>query len=230
MLTIRSFDAVDDLRQCQRYILREVPGVRARIADEFVGFIQRLRDVQRFLGAEAVQAVGVPLEFGKIVKQRGSQSLRFRLARVDGGLTDVRALENALRFFSIWVQPHRLLQRFLVGSLSRPCTEPRTPINILLSPDRGTTATWAKISHDFKVIFGYEAAYGKFALDHHGQRWRLDAPDGKFFVVGKGVGARQIHAYQPVCPAAATRSIRQRVVVGPRPQGREPLADGFRRE
>ena len=63
MLPIRSFDALDGLRQCQRHILQEVSAVRARIADELVSFIQRLCDIQRFLRAEAVQAVGVPLEF-----------------------------------------------------------------------------------------------------------------------------------------------------------------------
>ena len=31
---------------------------------------------------------------------------------------------------------------------------------------------------------------GKFALDHHSQRGCLDAPDGKLFVVAKGIGAR----------------------------------------
>ena len=87
-------------------------------------------------------------------------------------------------------QPHRLLQRFLVGPLSRPRTEPRTPIDILLSPARGILATWPKIGNDFEVIFGHEAAYGKFALDHHSQRGCLDAPDGKLFVVAKGIGAR----------------------------------------
>ena len=54
VVTIRTFDILDDRWQRRHHILREVPAVRARIANELVGFIKRLRDIQRFLRAEAV--------------------------------------------------------------------------------------------------------------------------------------------------------------------------------
>ena len=97
-------------------------------------------------------------------------------------------------------------------------------------PAWGRPAAGTKIGDDFQIIFGHKTAYGEFTLDHHGQRGGLDAPHGKLFVIGEGVGARQIHAHQPVCPATAARRIGQPVVVSPWPQGLETLTDGRRRE
>ena len=69
---------------------------------------------------------------------------------------------------------------------------------------------------DFEVVFGNEGANGEFALDQHGQRRGLDAAHGKFLAAGEGVGARQIHANQPVGAAAAASSVGQRIVFAAR--------------
>ena len=45
MLQVRPFDVLDDPRQGPRHLLREVSAVRARITDELVALIQRLREV-----------------------------------------------------------------------------------------------------------------------------------------------------------------------------------------
>ena len=58
---------LDDPRQCVRHVLREMPAVRAWITDQFVALIERLRDIERFLGAKTEKAVRVPLEFRKII-------------------------------------------------------------------------------------------------------------------------------------------------------------------
>ena len=39
------------------------------IADEFVLLIKRLRQIERFLRAEAVEAVGMPLQVRQVVEQ-----------------------------------------------------------------------------------------------------------------------------------------------------------------
>ena len=67
---------------------------------------------------------------------------------------------------------------------------------------------------DFEVVFGDEVADGQFAFDEHGERRGLDAADGEFLVVGDGVGAREVHADQPVGAAAATGGVGERVVLG----------------
>jgi hypothetical protein len=82
--------------------------------------------------------------------------------------------------------------------------------------------------HHLQVVLGDEAADRQFALHHHGQRRRLHAAHGELFVVGQRVGAREVHAHQPVGPAAAARGVGQRVVVGGPAQRVEALADGLR--
>jgi hypothetical protein len=74
-----TLDRFDDLQQSARHILRQMAAVRTRIADQLVTLIQRLRDVQCLLCAEAEQAIAVPLQFRKIVKQRRSHALRLGL-------------------------------------------------------------------------------------------------------------------------------------------------------
>ncbi len=78
----------------------------------------------------------------------------------------------------------------------------------------------------FEIVLGHEVADGEFALDHHGERRGLHAADGKLFVVGERVGAREIHADQPVGAAAAAGGVGEGVVIGAGPQGVEAFADG----
>ena len=83
----------------------------------------------------------------------------------------------------------------------------------------------------FAIIFRHEIADGQFALHQHGQRGSLHAPHGEILhVVRQGVGAREVHAHQPVGPAAAARGVGQGIVVAAGPQRVEALADGVGRE
>ena len=103
-------------RQRRGDVLREVAAIGARIAEQLVAFVERLRRVQRLLRAEAVEAVGVALQLGEIVERRRGHALRLRFDGFDGGLAGARARCDALGLFAIGRQPHGLLQRFLVGA------------------------------------------------------------------------------------------------------------------
>ena len=56
MFAIRSGDVAHDFRQSRSHILRQMAAVGARIADQFMALIERLRQVQCFLRAESEQA------------------------------------------------------------------------------------------------------------------------------------------------------------------------------
>ena len=119
VLAVRRRDRFDDPRQRARHVLREMPAVGARIADQLVPFVQRLRDVERLLRAEAVQAVGVPLQLRQVVEQRRRHALRLATSIDSMAACPVRA-RATMRFglFAIGGQAHGLLQRLLVGSAS----------------------------------------------------------------------------------------------------------------
>ncbi len=79
----------------------------------------------------------------------------------------------------------------------------------------------------FQIVLGDEVADGQFALDEHGERGGLDAADRESsLVVGQGVGAREIHADQPIGAAAAAGGIGERIVVGAGAERVEAFADG----
>ncbi len=94
-------DGLDHPRQRLRHILREMAAVRARIADELVPLVQRLRQVERLLRAEAVEPVGVALQLCEIVERRRRHALGFRLDLLDGGRAGARPLDDQLGLFAV---------------------------------------------------------------------------------------------------------------------------------
>ena len=72
VLPIGRRDRLDDPRQRGRHILRQVPAVGARVADQLVPLVESLRHIQRLLRAEAEQPVGVPLQFRQVVERGGA--------------------------------------------------------------------------------------------------------------------------------------------------------------
>ena len=64
--------------------MSQVAAVGARIADELVPLIERLRVAERLLRAETVEAIGMALQFGQVVEQRRLRVLRFGAQRLDG--------------------------------------------------------------------------------------------------------------------------------------------------
>ena len=117
-------------------------------------------------------------------------------------MTGARPLYDAVRLFSIRGQPHGLSQRFLVGRVLRPRTEPRALIRAL-----SCVACGVESGDDFQVVFWNEAPYGDLTLNHHGQRGSLHAPDRQLFAVCQGICAREVHPHQPVRSAAPPRGI-----------------------
>jgi hypothetical protein len=70
-----------------------------------------------------------------------------------------------------------------------------------------------KPGNDFDVLFGAEAPEGEFAVDKHGQSWRLHTTDGKIFTINQSVGAGEIHADKPIGAASTVSRVRQPVVL-----------------
>ena len=77
-------DRIHDFRQRVGDVLRQVAAVGARIADQLVAFVERLRQVERVLRAEAEEAIGVALQFGQVVERRRRHALGLRLDLLDG--------------------------------------------------------------------------------------------------------------------------------------------------
>ena len=83
---------------------------------------------------------------------------------------------------------------------------------------------------NFEVLFDDEVADRDLLLDKHGERRRLHPADGKLFIECERIRPRQIHTDEPICPAAPTGSVRERIVVRSRLQVFEPSTNGVRRE
>ena len=75
--------------------------IGARIADQLVQLVQALGDVKRGLGTEAVQPVGMTLQFSEIVKQWRWRSANFGITRFDGGHSPLGAGNDASGFHAI---------------------------------------------------------------------------------------------------------------------------------
>jgi hypothetical protein len=58
------------LRQRCGHIRRQMSAIRAGITEQFFGLVQPLGEFERSFGTESPEAIGVSLQFGKIVKQR----------------------------------------------------------------------------------------------------------------------------------------------------------------
>ena len=135
--------------------------------------------------------------------------------RFDGGLAGARARDDAAR-----PPRHRA-----AGASESFIAKPGALVDALLR-----CACRMERGHHFQVIFGNEAADGQFALHHHGQRGRLHAAHRKILVIRQRVGAREVHAHQPVGAAAPAGGIGQGIVIAAGPERIEPSADGVRRE
>ena len=84
-----------------------------------------------------------------------------------------------------------------------------------------------KCGNDLDVVFGDEAPESKFPINDHGQGRRLHPPDRKLLVVDNRIGARKIHADEPISSASATGGVRQSIVLASWTKLVEPLADGI---
>ena len=188
--------------------------VRARVTDQLVAFVERLRQFQSALGAEAVQPVGVPLKFCEVVQQWRRHAAYLGIDLLDLCRAAADALDDCLGFVAVRGEFHGRVERLDTGA------EPSAFVGLSLAR--------RECRNHVPVIFGDEIANRKFALHQHGKRWGLNAANGEFLVAGQRVGAREVHAHQPVGPAAATRRVGQMVILAPVPQFRETLLDRLR--
>src|SRR5436309_7590097 len=90
VLAVWSLDGLDDARQRAGHILRQMPAIGSRIADEFVSLVERLRGIKSLLCAETEQAVGVPLELRQVVQRWRRHALRLSFDGLDRRLARAR--------------------------------------------------------------------------------------------------------------------------------------------
>ena len=209
-------DGGNDLGECLRDILRQIAAVGARVTDELVAFVERLRQFQSALGAKAVEAVGVPLEFREVIQQWRRHAAYLGVDLLDLCRAAADALDDGLGFVAVGGEFHGRVERLDTGM------EPSAFVGLSLAR--------RECRNHVPVIFGDEIANREFPLHQHGERWGLDAANGEFLVAGQRVGAREVHAHQPVGPAAAARRIGQMVILAPVAQFRETLSDRLRRQ
>ena len=195
---------------------REMAAVRSRVGDRLVLLVQQLRQFQRPVRAESVQAVGVPLQFREVVEQGRRQplgglphGLHIRVAE-PGALQDRRGL--------LAVRGEARLALALLDA------EVRSAIHAGLAG--------IELGLDLHVVLRNEISNRELPLHQHCQRGRLDPADREHFrtavvprPVVERVGPREIHSDQPVGSASGTGGIRQRVKLSRRPELRESAAD-----
>ena len=175
-------DRLHHLRQRGGHVRRQMPAVRAGIAEELPGLVQVLREFERPLGTEPPKTVGVPLQLGKVVEQRG----RHPPFLVRHGLDNPRAREFHTVNDGPRVLPVGRESLGLVGG-GFAGLEPRARVG------RG-----AERADNFDIRLGNELADLLFAFDEHCQRRRLHPADGKGLALRDRMRSRQIHSDQPI--------------------------------
>ena len=90
-------DDRNDLTGGVLHIIRDKLTVRARIGQELL-FVERLNEIERLLGSEAVVAVCLALQGGQIIELWRIDGLRFPLERRNDGLLFLASRRNLLCF------------------------------------------------------------------------------------------------------------------------------------
>ena len=90
-------DDGNDLTGSVLHIARDELAVRARIGQELL-FVERLNEIKRLLGGEAVISVCLALQGGQIIELRRIDSLRFPSERRNDGLLFLASRRNLLCF------------------------------------------------------------------------------------------------------------------------------------
>ena len=124
----------DNARQRHGNILRKMPAVGSRIADEFVTLVKNLGQIQRLLRTETEQAIRMALQFGQIIEKRRRHALRFRLHRFNGCATGACPRYDLRSFYAIRIEPRRFLDLIHIAD---PRTFVRFRIRLPPGPEGG---------------------------------------------------------------------------------------------
>ena len=198
-------------------VAREVAAVGARVGQQLVVLVERLRGRERLARRQTVQAVHVPLQLGQVVQQRRREAPRLGRDRFHLGAARAHAFDDPLRLDAVGRKPPRLGRRLLAA-------EPGAAVLAAVSGLGGETAD------HLEVVLGDELADRLLALDEQRQRRCLDATDREELAARQRGGSRQVHADEPVGAGASVRGIGQRVEVRCRAQRRQAPADGVGRQ
>ena len=149
--------------------------VGAWVADQLVLFVQLLGEVQRGLGTEAVQSVGMTLQFGQIVQQGRHGAAGFGGTGFDGGFPRPGAGDDAGGFLAVSGQALDLGFRAFAakpGTLVALFPLFRSPLS---HERRGEQRREGR--HHLQIIFRHKGPNGQISFHHHRQRRRLHPPD-----------------------------------------------------
>ena len=141
----------------------------------------------------------MPLQFGKIVEQRG----RHPTFLLHHGFDHPRArklysVDDGSRVLPVGCKPFGCVRRGFAGF------EPRSRV--------GRRAEGAD---NFNVGLRDELADLQFAFDEHRQRWSLHSSDGKSLALRDRIRPRQIHSNQPIGLSTTAGCRSQRVIRAP---------------
>ena len=185
-------------------ILRQTFRVRARIGQQLVTIVKRLRDAERVARAEAEAAAGLALQCGEIVKLR---------RRLLGGLFDF--LDDA-RFARATVHNHRGLG-FGPNAFGARLIVVFVLLKILAEPSARVRARQHfKLRVHFPIIARHKIANQPLALAKDRERRCLHAAGARHIKstvarVERRERARAIESHQPIAFRPAQRRVRQRL-------------------
>ena len=206
-------------------ILRQRPRIRSRVRQHLVPLVKRLGQAERVLRAETKTRVRIALQTRQIIKQWRHRSCRLALLGDDAGFAQA-FLPECLRPANL---PDALGLELVVAILRV------RPGKFFIEPAAGVLPRRrVERADDLPVIARHKLADLRLALDHDGQRRRLDPADGRFEKAAElGVERRHrpraIDADQPVGFRPAVGGVGQRQHVLVCAQLCETFADGRRR-
>src|SRR5271163_4178028 len=130
LLPVGSGNSSHDFGNRLRNVGGEIAAVSPGIADEFVLLVERLGQIECLLRAEAVETVGMPLQFSEVIQQGRQHTHCFRVQALDGGLARPCPRYDLVGLLAIWGQSVVRGCIFLFAGLGVG-TEPGTVIALL---------------------------------------------------------------------------------------------------
>ena len=184
------------------HIPREIPAVGSGIGDQLMRFIQLLRGSQRLFCRKAELRIGFALQGRQVIKKRRALNLMLACRFRHNAFGAAHARGNGFR------------QLLLIDALFPLWGD----IHALII---------AEVCADGIICLRHKGVDFFPAPDKHRQRRRLHAPNGQKHVIAERIGARSVHADEPICICAAARAGIERIVIRRRAQGFKPSADGL---